>query len=195
MPGVFQLSVDEAVRESAAARAYGVPGVLLFGLPDAKDDAGSGAYDPEGPVQAFTRAIKREHPDVLVVTDVCLCEYTAHGHCGVIVEGEVANDPTVDLLVRTALSHAEAGADVVAPSDMMDGRVGRIRQGLDAAGFSQVAIMSTPRSTARRSTDRSARPRTRPPRSAIGARTRWTRRTSTKRCARWRSTSTRAPTS
>jgi len=142
MPGVYQLSVDEAVKEAAAAKADGVPGVLLFGLPDAKDEAGSGAYDPDGPVHSATRALKREHPDILVVTDVCLCEYTSHGHCGVIVEGEVANDPTVELLVRTALSHAAAGADIVAPSDMMDGRVGRIRQALDQAGFSQVAIMS-----------------------------------------------------
>jgi porphobilinogen synthase len=142
MPGVFQLSVDEAVKEAAAAKADGVPGVLLFGLPDVKDEAGSSAYDPDGPVHAATRALKREHPDMLVVTDVCLCEYTSHGHCGVIVEGEVANDPTVELLVRTALSHAAAGADIVAPSDMMDGRVGRIRQALDRAGFSQVAIMS-----------------------------------------------------
>ena len=142
MPGVYQLSVDEAVKEAAAARADGVPGVLLFGLPDTKDEAGSSACDPDGPVHAATRAIKREHPDILVVTDVCLCEYTSHGHCGVLVEGEVANDPTVELLVRAALSHAEAGADIVAPSDMMDGRVGRIRQALDRAGFSQVAIMS-----------------------------------------------------
>ena len=142
MPGVFQLSVEEAVKEAAAAKADGVPGVLLFGLPDTKDEAGSSAYDPDGPVHAATRAIKREHPEVLVVTDVCLCEYTSHGHCGVLVEGEVANDPTVELLVRAALSHAEAGADIVAPSDMMDGRVGRIRQALDRAGFSQVAIMS-----------------------------------------------------
>ena len=142
MPGVFQLSVDEAVKEAAAAKADGVPGVLLFGLPDVKDEAGSSAYDPDGPVHAATRALKQEHPDLLVVTDVCLCEYTLHGHCGLIVEGEVANDPTVELLVRTALSHAAAGADIVAPSDMMDGRVGRIRQALDQAGFSQVAIMS-----------------------------------------------------
>jgi porphobilinogen synthase len=142
MPGVYQLSVEEAVKEAAAAKADGVPGVLLFGLPDTKDEAGSSAYDPDGPVHAATRAIKREHGDILVVTDVCLCEYTSHGHCGVLVEGEVANDPTVELLARAALSHAEAGADIVAPSDMMDGRVGRIRQALDRAGFNQVAIMS-----------------------------------------------------
>ena len=142
MPGVFQLSVDEAVREAAAAHAEGVPGVLLFGLPDAKDAIGSGAYDPEAPVQSATRAIKREVPGMLVVTDVCLCEYTSHGHCGILIEEEIANDPTVEQLVRAALSHAAAGADVVAPSDMMDGRVGAIRTALDHAGFTQTAIMS-----------------------------------------------------
>jgi porphobilinogen synthase len=142
MPGVFQLSVDEAVREAAAAHAEGVPGVLLFGLPDAKDPIGTGAYDPEAPVQSATRAIKREVPGMLVVTDVCLCEYTSHGHCGIVIEEEIANDPTVDQLVRAALSHAAAGADVVAPSDMMDGRVGAIRTALDHAGFTQTAIMS-----------------------------------------------------
>jgi porphobilinogen synthase len=142
MPGVFQLSVDEAVKEAAAAKADGVPGVLLFGLPDGKDEVGSAAYDPNAPVQMATRALKQEIPELLVVTDVCLCEYTSHGHCGLLVDGEVANDPTVEQLVRSALSHAAAGADIVAPSDMMDGRVGRIRQALDAAGFSQVAIMS-----------------------------------------------------
>ena len=142
MPGVFQLSVDEAVREAAAAKADGIPGVLLFGLPDEKDVVGSSAYDPEAPVQLAVREIKREVPDLLVVTDVCLCEYTTHGHCGIVVDGEVANDPTVEQLVRAALSHAAAGADVVAPSDMMDGRVGRIREALDGSGFSHVAIMS-----------------------------------------------------
>ena len=142
MPGVFQLSVDEAVREAAAAKADGVPGVLLFGLPDQKDTVGSGAYDPEAPVQAATRAIKQEVPGMLVITDVCLCEYTSHGHCGILVEDEIANDLTVEQLVRAALSHAAAGADIVAPSDMMDGRVGRIRTALDDAGFTQTAIMS-----------------------------------------------------
>jgi porphobilinogen synthase len=142
MPGVFQLSVDEAVKEAAAAKAEGVPGVLLFGLPEAKDALGSAAFDPEAPVQMAIRALKRAVPDLLVVTDVCLCEYTSHGHCGILVDDEVANDPTVEQLARTALSHAAAGADIVAPSDMMDGRVGRIREALDAAGFNQVAIMS-----------------------------------------------------
>jgi porphobilinogen synthase len=142
MPGVFNLSVDEAVKEAAAAKAEGVNGVLLFGIPDHKDDIGSSAYDPEAPVQAATRAIKREVPGMLVITDVCLCEYTDHGHCGLLIDGEIANDPTVDQLVRAAVSHAAAGADIVAPSDMMDGRVGAIRQGLDERGFDGVAIMS-----------------------------------------------------
>jgi porphobilinogen synthase len=142
MPGVCQLSVDEAVREAAAARAEGIPGVLLFGLPDTKDPAGSSAYDPEAPVQAAVRALKREVPGLLVVTDVCLCEYTSHGHCGIVVDEEIVNDPTVEQLVRAALSHAAAGADVVAPSDMMDGRVGAIRTALDEAGFTDTAIMS-----------------------------------------------------
>ncbi len=142
MPGVFQLSVDEAVREASAAKADGIPGVLLFGLPDAKDAVGSGAWDPDAPVQSAVRAIKREVPGLLVVTDVCLCEYTSHGHCGILVGEEIANDPSVDQLVRAALSHAAAGADVVAPSDMMDGRVGAIRTALDAAGFTDTAIMS-----------------------------------------------------
>jgi porphobilinogen synthase len=142
MPGVFQLSVDEVVREASAARAEGIPGVLLFGLPDQKDAAGSLAFDPEAPVQSAIRALKREVPGLLVVTDVCLCEYTSHGHCGILVEEDVANDVTVAQLVRTALSHAAAGADVVAPSDMMDGRVGAIRSALDEAGFTRTAIMS-----------------------------------------------------
>ena len=142
MPGVYQLSVDEAVREVEAARADGVPGVLLFGLPATKDDIGSGAYDSDAPVQSAARAIKRSSPDTVVVTDVCLCEYTSHGHCGVLEGHDVANDVTVEQLVRAAVSHATAGADIVAPSDMMDGRVGAIRKALDERGFESVAIMS-----------------------------------------------------
>ena len=142
MPGVFNLSVDEAVREVEAARSEGIHSVLLFGLPDHKDDIGSAAYDPEAPVQSAVRAIKRALPDILVVTDVCLCEYTDHGHCGVVIDGEIANDPSVEQLVRAAVSHAAAGADVVAPSDMMDGRVGAIRKALDERGFEQTVIMS-----------------------------------------------------
>ncbi len=142
MPGVYQLSVDQVVREAAAAKSEGVPGVLLFGLPETKDPVGSAAYDSDAPVQTAIRALKDEVPGLLVVTDVCLCEYTSHGHCGILVDEEVSNDPTVELLARAALSHAEAGADIVAPSDMMDGRVGRIRSALDEAGYSNVAIMS-----------------------------------------------------
>jgi porphobilinogen synthase len=148
MPGVFQMSVDEIVREAAAAGAEGVSGVLLFGLPERKDDIGSSAHDPEAPVQAAVRALKREVKDLLVVTDVCLCEYTSHGHCGLLIENErtheqeISNDPTVELLAKAAVSHAAAGADIVAPSDMMDGRVGAIRRALDEAGFADTAIMS-----------------------------------------------------
>ena len=142
MPGVCNLSVDEAVKEAEDAKRDGVGSVLLFGLPDHKDDIGSAAYDPEAPVQSAVRAIKRALPDVLVMTDVCLCEYTDHGHCGIIIDEEIANDPTVDQLVRTAVSHAAAGADVVAPSDMMDGRVGAIRHALDERGFDHTAIMA-----------------------------------------------------
>jgi porphobilinogen synthase len=142
MPGVFNLSVDEVVREASLALADGVRGVLLFGLPDQKDQVGSSAYDPEAPVQAAVRALKRELPDLVVMTDVCLCEYTDHGHCGLLVDNQIANDPTVEQLVRAAVSHAAAGADIVAPSDMMDGRVGAMRQALDERGYEQVVIMS-----------------------------------------------------
>jgi len=142
MPGVFNLSVDEAVTEAAAARAEGVPAVLLFGLPQHKDLVGTSAYDTAGPVQRAVRAIKRAHPNVVVITDVCLCEYTSHGHCGIVEDEEIVNDATVDQLVKTALSHATAGADIVAPSDMMDGRIGAIREALDGGGFTNTAIMS-----------------------------------------------------
>ena len=142
MPGVYNLSVDEAVKEVEAARGDGVKSVILFGLPDSKDDIGSLAYDPEAPVQTAVRAIKRASPVTLVITDVCLCEYTDHGHCGIVIDDEIANDPTVDQLVRTSVSHAAAGADIVAPSDMMDGRVGAIRQALDERGFEHTAIMA-----------------------------------------------------
>ena len=142
MPGVFNLSVDEAVREAEAARSDGIRSVLLFGLPSRKDDIGSMAYDPEAPVQTAVRAIKSAVPDVLVVTDVCLCEYTDHGHCGIVIDEGIANDPTVEQLVRAAISHAAAGADMVAPSDMMDGRVGAIREALDEASLVEVPIMA-----------------------------------------------------
>jgi porphobilinogen synthase len=144
MPGVFQLSINHAVTEARRVHGLGIPGVLLFGLPETKDEAGSGAYDPEGIVQLATRAIKDAVPELLVVTDVCLCEYTSHGHCGVIAKGsgEVLNDVSLELLARTAASHAEAGADVVAPSDMMDGRVAAIRAELDNEGFEKTPIMA-----------------------------------------------------
>ena len=142
MPGVYQLSVDEIVKEALAAQADGVPGVLLFGLPDSKDDTGTAAYDPEGPVQSAVRALKQAAPQMVVITDVCLCEYTSHGHCGFMDGEEILNDPTVEQLARTALSHAAAGADIVAPSDMMDGRVGAIREALDRGGFVNTTIMS-----------------------------------------------------
>ena len=143
MPGVAQTSVDELLRDAEAARAAGVGGVILFGLPDAKDATGTGAWDERGPVQEAVRALKREQPDLVVITDVCMCEYTSHGHCGVLrADGSVDNDATLTLLAREALSHAEAGADVVAPSDMMDGRVAAIRAALDGGGFGETPVLS-----------------------------------------------------
>ena len=142
MPGVCQLSVDEAVKEAAAAKADGVLGVLLFGLPESKDATGSKASDPDAPVQSAVRALKREVPDLIVVTDVCLCEYTSHGHCGILDGEEILNDVTVAHVADAALSHAVAGADFVAPSDMMDGRVAAIRKLLDERNLDRVGIMS-----------------------------------------------------
>lgn len=146
MPGVFQLSPDELLKDARTAFQLGVPAVLLFGLPERKDARASGACSRNGVVQQTVRLLKRELPGLLVATDVCLCEYTSHGHCGIVRRGrrgaEVLNDPTLKLLARAAVSHAEAGADLVAPSDMMDGRVGAIRTALDAAGFEQTPIMS-----------------------------------------------------
>jgi porphobilinogen synthase len=142
MPGVYRQSVDRAVETAVEARDLGIPAVLLFGIPEHKDAVGCDAALADGVVQQAVRAMKRAAPDLLVVTDVCLCEYTDHGHCGVLEGETVANDPTVELLVAEALSHAEAGADIVAPSDMMDGRVGAIRGALDDAGHEGVAILS-----------------------------------------------------
>ncbi len=142
MPGVFQLSVDEAVDEAAAARADGVRAVLLFGLPAYKDERGTAAADPAAPVQAAVRAIRARLDDVTVITDVCLCEYTSHGHCGILDGETILNDVTVGRLVEAAVSHAEAGAHIVAPSDMMDGRIGAVRAGLDDRGFQDVSILS-----------------------------------------------------
>ncbi len=142
MPGVFRRSVDLLVTEAKRVRDAGIPAVLLFGIPADKDASGSGADAPEGIVQRAVDAVKAAEPDLCVITDVCLCEYTDHGHCGLIEEGSVANDPTLERLAATALSHARAGADIVAPSDMMDGRVAAIRRGLDAHGFEDVAILA-----------------------------------------------------
>jgi len=143
MPGVERLSVSAAVAEAHEAARLGLAGLLLFGIPAEKDEHGSGAWDPDGAVQLATTAIKRSGPDLLVATDVCMCEYTAHGHCGVLREdGVVDNDATVELIARIAVSHARAGADIVAPSDMMDGRVGAIREALDEDGFSDVPILA-----------------------------------------------------
>ena len=142
MPGVFNFSIDELVKEAGAAQAEGVRAVILFGVPDEKDAVGRQAYAEDGIVQRAIRALKREAKEVLVIADNCLCEYTDHGHCGVVEGGEVLNDPTLDLLVRTAVAQAAAGADIIAPSNMMDGFVEAIRDGLDAAGFDEVPVMS-----------------------------------------------------
>jgi porphobilinogen synthase len=142
MPGVAQTSVDELLRDAGEAAALGIGGVVLFGIPDTKDAIGSDAWNDDAPVQQAIRALKRDIPDLVVITDVCLCEYTDHGHCGVIRDGDVDNDATLELLSREAVSHARAGADIVAPSDMMDGRVGAIRAALDANGFVNTAILS-----------------------------------------------------
>jgi porphobilinogen synthase len=142
LPGVFQTSVDELVKDTERAARLGLGGIILFGLPESKDAVGSEAYDDEGIVQQGIRAVKRATPDLLVMGDVCLCEYTDHGHCGVIKDGEVDNDASLELLAKTAVTQARAGADVVAPSDMMDGRVAPTRHALDAAGFSHTPILS-----------------------------------------------------
>lgn len=142
MPGQARLSIDELVRDAKEVASLGIPGILLFGLPHDKDPRGSEAYADDGIVQQAVRAVKDTVPDLLVATDVCLCQYTSHGHCGVVEDGAVRNDPTLELLARVAVSHAEAGADLVAPSDMMDGRVGAIREALDEAGYAEVPIMA-----------------------------------------------------
>jgi porphobilinogen synthase len=142
MPGVFQTSLDELLRDARTAAELGIPAVLLFGIPETKDDRGSSGFAEDGVVQQAVRGLKAELPDLVVITDVCLCEYTSHGHCGVLHGDSVDNDATLELLARQALSHARAGADIVAPSDMMDGRVGAIRHALDDEGFCDVAILS-----------------------------------------------------
>jgi porphobilinogen synthase len=142
MPGIAQLSIDRAVEECKAIRDLGIPGVILFGIPDRKDPVGSGAYDDNGIIQRTLRALKEQVSGLLLITDVCFCEYTDHGHCGIIKGQDVDNDATLEILVKEALSHARAGADMVAPSDMMDGRIGAIRQALDSEGFPHTPIMA-----------------------------------------------------
>ncbi len=142
MPGVYQMSVDEIVRECADVHALGIPAVIFFGIPPQKDEVGSGAYDEHGIVQTALRAVKKEVPGLYLITDVCMCEYTSHGHCGIVRGDEIVNDASVELLTKEALTHARAGADMVAPSDMFDGRVGAIRRVLDENGFSNLPIMS-----------------------------------------------------
>jgi porphobilinogen synthase len=142
MPGVFQMSVDNIVRECTEVKSLGVPAVIFFGIPAEKDEVGSGAYDEHGVVQEALRAVKKEVPELFLITDVCLCEYTSHGHCGIVRDNEILNDESVELLAREALTHAEAGADMVAPSDMFDGRVRAIRETLDGNGFPGLPIMS-----------------------------------------------------
>lgn len=142
MPGVFQLSIDETVRECVEVRKLGIPSIILFGIPEHKDDVGSGAYDEHGIVQEAVRAIKKEVPELVVITDVCLCEYTSHGHCGIVNGNEIVNDASIELLAKEALTHAQAGADIIAPSDMFDGRVQLIRETLDDNGFDNLPIMS-----------------------------------------------------
>jgi porphobilinogen synthase len=142
MPGIERLSISELVAEADELQAAGVGAAILFGIPASKDEAGSGAYDPEGVVQMAVRALKEAHPELVVIADVCLCEYTSHGHCGIVRDGEIDNDITIELLAKTAISQADAGADAVAPSDMMDGRVGAIRSQLDEEGHPNVAIIA-----------------------------------------------------
>jgi porphobilinogen synthase len=142
MPGCYQESVDRIVKHAKEVHSLGIPAVILFGIPERKDEIGSGAYDPHGVVQKAIKAIKNKVPEIYIITDVCMCEYTSHGHCGIIEGGDVKNDPTLELLAKEAVSHAGAGADMVAPSDMMDGRVEAIRLALDDEGFSDVPIMS-----------------------------------------------------
>lgn len=142
MPGVFQLSVDELVRECTEVKALGISAIILFGIPEQKDEIGSGAYAEHGIVQTAVRALKKEFPDLIIITDVCLCEYTSHGHCGIVQGNEIVNDASIELLAKEALTHAQAGADIIAPSDMFDGRVKTIRQILDANNYLNIPIMS-----------------------------------------------------
>ncbi len=142
MPGIDRISIDNFLKDVERDLGLGIRSVILFGIPEVKDEEGSGAYDEQGVIQCAVREIKKHFPEVLVITDVCLCEYTSHGHCGIVKDGKILNDPTLELLARTAVTHAAAGADVIAPSDMMDGRVSAIRAALDENGFGDIPILS-----------------------------------------------------
>ena len=215
MPGVFNLSVDEAVKEAQEVKSLGIPSVILFGLPESKDEQATGAWADDGIVQQATRAIKKEVPGLLVMGDVCLCEYMSHGHCGIVQktgtgrsvgaasvaqmsgvdEYEILNDESLEIIAKTAVSQARAGIDIIAPSDMMDGRVAAIRDALDDDGFENIPILSLRGEVCLRlSTARSAKPPIPRPHSAIAALTRWTAPTSAKPCSRSSSTSKKART-
>src|ERR1035438_2469697 len=199
MPHNYQMSIDEIVKECTEVEALGIAGVILFGLPETKDEMATGAYDENGIVQRAIRAIKRESSSLLVMTDVCNCEYTSHGHCGYVKNGDVDNDTTLQWLAKSALSHARAGADIVAPSDMMDGRVWAIRQapapGPRTRGAGRARRCSpTPPSAPACSTGRSAKPRNRRRNSATAAATRWIPPTDARPCARLNSTSRKGRT-
>jgi porphobilinogen synthase len=184
MPGIYQLSIENAVKECAVVKSLGIPAVILFGIPEHKDEVGSGAYDENGIIQQAVRAIKKEVPELFVITDVCLCEYTSHGHCGIVRGNDIVNDESIELLAREALTHAQAGADMVAPSDMFDGRVKAIRQILDDNKFLQQSMPPA-------FTDHSARQPKARQNSAIANRIRWIRQTPMKRCAKCERTSRR----
>ena len=195
LPALGRHTVDGLLREAEALAAAGVPALLLFGVPDEKDDEATGAWVEDGVVQQALRALRQRFPELLLLTDVCLCAYTTHGHCGVVEEGEIANDATLELLARVAVSHAEAGADAVCPSDMMDGRVGVVREALDDAELDagrDRRVLGEVRVGVLRPV--SARLRARRPPSATGRRTRWIPRTSARRCASASSISPRALT-
>ena len=184
MPGCYQYSVDTLVTAAKELAALGIPGTILFGVPEAKDALGSEAYADDGIIQQAVQAVKDAVPDLLVMTDVCLCEYTDHGHCGVIEAGEVQNDPTLELLVKESLSHARAGADVIAPSDMMDGRVGTIREALDENGYENVPIMAYSANTLPPFTDLFVKRRNLHHSLVTDVLIRWIRQMQKKRCVR-----------
>ena len=186
MPGICQYSVDRMNEELDRVKALQIPAILIFGIPEHKDEVGSGAYDEHGIVQTAIRRIKKDYPDLLVIADVCLCEYTSHGHCGLIRDGIILNDETLPLLAQTAVSYARAGADIIAPSDMMDKRVGAIRQALDAAGFTYTRLWHIPQNLHPDITDRFVMRHIRHQGSGTGKLIRWTLQTGVKPCGKWK---------